>query len=73
MSVNVARNSRPKKLSSPKSAAQPMLVVRRIQLSRAKGWRMPENTRKVDSATVHGNPFPVEKFGREQAIQLYRN
>ncbi len=34
---------------------------RRIQLSRAKGWRMPENTVKVDRATGFGNPFPVSK------------
>jgi hypothetical protein len=32
---------------------------RRVQLSRAKGWRMPENTVKVDRATVWGNPFKV--------------
>jgi hypothetical protein len=30
---------------------------RRIQLSRAKGWRMPENTVKVDRSTRWGNPF----------------
>ncbi len=33
----------------------------RIQLSRAKGWRMPENTLKVDRSTPWGNPFPVAK------------
>lgn len=32
---------------------------RRIQLSRAKGWRMPENTVKVDRSTRYGNPFTV--------------
>lgn len=32
----------------------------RIQLSRAKGWRMPPNTVKVDRSTKWGNPFPVE-------------
>ena len=31
----------------------------RIQLSRTKGWRMPENTVKVDRATIWGNPFRV--------------
>jgi hypothetical protein len=31
----------------------------RIQLSRAKGWRMPENTVKVDRATRWGNPYVV--------------
>lgn len=29
----------------------------RVQLSRAKGWRMPENTVKVDRTTKWGNPF----------------
>ena len=31
----------------------------RIQLSRAKGWKMPENTVKVDRSTRWGNPFTV--------------
>lgn len=31
----------------------------RIQLSRAKGWRMPENTVKVDRSTAWGNPHAV--------------
>lgn len=31
----------------------------RIQLSRHKGWRMPENTVKVDRSTRWGNPFRV--------------
>jgi hypothetical protein len=32
---------------------------KRIQLSRKKGWRMPENTVKVDRSTGFGNPFPI--------------
>lgn len=31
----------------------------RVQLSRRKGWRMPENTVKVDRATRWGNPIVV--------------
>ena len=31
----------------------------RIQLSRAKGWRMPANASKVDRTTRWGNPFVV--------------
>ncbi len=31
----------------------------RVQLSRAKGWRMPPNTVRVDRATLWGNPFKV--------------
>lgn len=29
----------------------------RVQLSRRKGWRMPENTVKVDRTTRFGNPY----------------
>ena len=35
----------------------------RIQLSRAKGWRMPPNTVKVDRATKWGNPWTFENSG----------
>jgi hypothetical protein len=31
----------------------------RIQLSRRKGWKMPENTVKVDRSTKWGNHFRV--------------
>jgi hypothetical protein len=34
---------------------------KRIQLSRSKGWRMPDNTVKVDRSTGFGNPFPISK------------
>lgn len=36
---------------------------KRIQLSRAKGWRMPPNTIKVDRTTQWGNPFIVGANG----------
>ena len=29
----------------------------RVRLSRAKGWRMPPDTVKVDRSTIWGNPF----------------
>jgi hypothetical protein len=45
----------------------------RIQLSRKKGWKMPPNTVKVSRPSVWGNPFPVEKYGREAAIRKYRS
>lgn len=32
---------------------------RRIQLSRAKGWRMPENTVSVVRPTKWGNPYKI--------------
>ena len=31
----------------------------RVQLRRTKGWRMPENTVKVDRTTKWGNPFVI--------------
>lgn len=34
-----------------------MSAPRRIQLSRAKGWRMPPGAVKVDRSTQWGNPF----------------
>lgn len=44
----------------------------RIQLSRARGWRMPENTVKVDRTTPWGNPFIVGEHGtREECVRLY--
>jgi hypothetical protein len=46
---------------------------RRIQLSRAKGWRMPPNTVKIDRATRWGNPFVIGTDGtREECIEKYR-
>jgi hypothetical protein len=45
---------------------------RRIRLSRAKGWRMPANTVKVDRSTMFGNPFPMDVHGRAGAIDRFR-
>ncbi len=50
-----------------KSLTEPSREVdapRRVQLKRTKGWRMPENTVKVDRTTGFGNPFPVAKGTR---------
>lgn len=41
----------------------------RVTLSRAKGWRMPANTVKVDRTTRYGNPFRDSEHG-EASIQL---
>jgi hypothetical protein len=40
-----------------------MTGPQRIQLRRARGWRMPENTVKVDRTTPWGNPFVVGRHG----------
>ena len=34
----------------------------RIQLSRRKGWRMPESTVKVDRTTRYGNPYGWQEW-----------
>lgn len=45
----------------------------RVQLSRAKGWRMPANTVKVDRTTKWGNPFVVSKYNTaEKAIAQFK-
>ena len=45
----------------------------RVQLSRAKGWRLPENTVKVDRSTKWGNPFIIGKDGtQDECIRKYR-
>jgi len=47
----------------------------RIQLSRRKGWRKPENTVVVARPSKWGNPFVVSRNGmsREQAVAHYRH
>jgi hypothetical protein len=46
----------------------------RVQLSRRKGWRMPENTVKVDRSTRYGNDFVMAHEGTRQiAIDHFRN
>src|SRR3972149_853750 len=47
-----------------------MTKPRRIQLSRAKGWRMPPNTIKVDRTTKWGNPFIVGANGNAEYCVL---
>lgn len=44
----------------------------RIQLSRAKGWRMPANTVKVDRSTRWGNPERADVMGADLAVRLFR-
>jgi hypothetical protein len=43
----------------------------RVQLSRQKGWRMPENTRKVDRTTRFGNPFRLDE-GAAASVAAFR-
>ena len=52
-------------------------LPRRIQLSRAKGWRIPPNTVKVDRSTAWGNPYrdddPVLPWGASSAAEAFTN
>lgn len=44
----------------------------RVQLRRSKGWKMPDNTVKIDRTTKWGNPFLITpKMTREQSIAHY--
>ncbi len=47
----------------------------RVQLSRRKGWRKPDNTVVVARPTRWGNPFAAGKNGvadRAEAVRLFR-
>lgn len=44
------------------------MTPHRVQLSRKKGWRMPENTVKVDRTTRWGNPFQAGSIFHKTAI-----
>ncbi len=44
----------------------------RVQLSRQKGWRMPENTIKVDRSTMWGNPWHIGEIGIPDAAEAVR-
>ncbi len=49
-------------------------MTKRIQLSRAKGWRMPENTVKVDRTSQWGNEFTVADYGdAETAVAMFEH
>ena len=41
-------------------------------MRRTKGWRKPADAVYVGRPTKWGNPYPVEKFGRAEAIDMYR-
>jgi hypothetical protein len=61
-------------MTAPAASPGPAAAPQRVQLSRAKGWRMPPNTVKVDRTTRWGNPFRVcaEYPTAEAAVQRFR-
>lgn len=46
-------------------------MAKRIQLRRAKGWRKPPGAISVARPGRYGNPFPVEVYGQEKAVDLF--
>lgn len=44
----------------------------RIQRKREKGWRMPPNTTYVGRPGKFGNPFPVDIYGAEDAVDRFQ-
>jgi hypothetical protein len=44
------------------------VTPQRIQLSRRKGWRLPENTVVVSRPSKWGNPFRAERIGGQWFI-----
>jgi hypothetical protein len=52
---------------------RPRLVPERIQLRRTKGWRKPEGAVVVARPSRWGNPFPVDFFGCDEAVRMYRD
>lgn len=49
-------------------------MPQRVQLSRKRGWRMPENAVKVDRSTKWGNPYRIGAqpyFSRDMVLSLF--
>ena len=46
------------------------LAPKRVQLSRAAGWRMPPNTVKVDRSTRWGNPYKLHGDGYPMTAEM---
>ena len=58
--------------SASRSKGEDVTPVR-VQLRRTKGWRMPENTVKVDRTTRWGNDFVMAHEGtRDRAVESFR-
>ena len=68
------------KASIPTEHEDAMTAPRRVRLSRARGWRMPENTVKVDRSTRWGNQIVVGSqrgigyrlWSAEDAVEAFR-
>lgn len=50
-----------------------MMIPKRIQRKRARGWKMPPNTVYVGRPSKWGNPFkPDSSFGLRMCVRMYR-
>ncbi len=50
------------------------MALKRIQLSRARGFCLPDNTKKVDRSTKFGNPFQIDsQTDAARVVELFRN
>lgn len=65
--------------TEPRNGGSLRRGVRRIQLSRKKGWKMPPNTVKVARPTKYGNPHKIgwcpvcgAEHTREEAVAEFR-
>lgn len=47
--------------------------MKRIQRSRKKGWKTPENAVYVGRPTRYGNPFKLTDYDRNTAIAKYQD
>lgn len=56
----------------PYSLHTPPVLPERVQLSRAKGWRMPADAVKVDRTTRWGNPYRMDPLSAEVVVQLFQ-
>ena len=47
-------------------------MPQRIQRRRTHGWKMPPNTVSVTRPGIFGNPFPVDVYGQDGAVDRFR-
>jgi hypothetical protein len=47
-------------------------MPKRVQRKRTSGWRKPDNTISVCRPGKWGNPYSVKEYGREKAVELFR-
>jgi hypothetical protein len=50
------------------SVANPQRITR----ERSKGWKSPRPSRYVGRGSKYGNPYTVELYGREKAVEMYK-